>query len=303
MKRALTATRLLGALSLLAVGIDHIDQYYADYYRAVPTIGTLFLLNFISALIVGLALLAPLGRFGTRARDRLHTILALGGIGIGAGTLAGLLVSENGGLFGFMEVGYRSAIVLSIAFDVATVVFLTAFLALRARPSRRRRGPTLVVGGTLLAALVIAGCGGGSSGSAASTPKAAAAAPKPGGAPLQVTTNPKLGKILVDAKGRTLYDFVIDKGTMSVCYGACASLWPPYTTNGEPVAGPGVSKGLIGTAKRKDGTTEVTYAGHPLYYYAPDVKRGQISGQALNQFGAPWYVLAPDGREVHTPGS
>ena len=141
MKRVLTAraiatelTRVLGALSLLAVGIDHIDQYYVDYYRTVPTIGTLFLLNFISALIVGLALLVPLARFGTHAGDRLHPILALGGIGIGAGTLAGLLVSENGGLFGFMEVGYRGAIVLSIAFDVATVALLAAFLVLRALP-------------------------------------------------------------------------------------------------------------------------------------------------------------------------
>ena len=66
------------------------------------------------------------------------------------------------------------------------------------------------------------------------------------------------------------------------------------------MAGPGVSSGLIGTAKRRDGSTEVTYAGHPLYYYAPDRKQGQITGQALDQFGAPWYALAPSGREIHT---
>src|SRR5204863_775229 len=112
---------------------------YVAFYRATPTIGTLFVLNFISALIVGLALLAPLGRIPGRVRERLLTLLAISGIAIAAGTLAGLLVSENGGLFGFAEVGYRGAIVLSIAFDVATVVFLCAFLALRARPSRRRR--------------------------------------------------------------------------------------------------------------------------------------------------------------------
>src|SRR3954453_11551628 len=126
--------RYLGALSLLAVGIDHIEQYYADYYRAVPTIGTLFLLNFVSALVVALGLLAPLRRFAGRFAPRLFTVLALGGIGIAAGTLAGLLVSESSGLFGFMEVGYRGAIVLSIAFDVATVVLLGAFLVLRALP-------------------------------------------------------------------------------------------------------------------------------------------------------------------------
>jgi predicted lipoprotein with Yx(FWY)xxD motif len=164
----------------------------------------------------------------------------------------------------------------------------------------------LIAGAAAATALVIAGCGG-SSGYGSTAPKAStgsAAGAKTGqGAPLAVTTDPKLGKIIVDAKGRTLYDFVIDKGTMSVCYGACASLWPPYTTNGKPVAGSGISQSLIGTTKRHDGSTEVTYAGHPLYYYAPDQKRGQISGQALNQFGAPWYALAPSGREIHTPGS
>jgi predicted lipoprotein with Yx(FWY)xxD motif len=160
----------------------------------------------------------------------------------------------------------------------------------------------LIAGGAVLTALIISGCGGGS-GSAYSAPKSPGTTGAGGGAPLDVTTDPKLGKIIVDAKGRTLYDFVIDKGTTSVCYGACASLWPPYTTNGKAVAGTGVSAALIGTTKRKDCSSEVTYAGHPLYYYAPDQKRGQITGQALNQFGAPWYALAPNGREIHTPGS
>ena len=159
----------------------------------------------------------------------------------------------------------------------------------------------LIAGGAAVTALIISGCGGGN-GSAHSASKTPAATGT-GGAPLEVTTNPKLGKIIVDPNGRTLYDFVIDKGTTSVCYGACASLWPPYLTKAKPVAGPGASAALIGTTKRKDGSTEVTYAGHPLYYYAPDRTRGQITGQALNQFGAPWYALAPNGREIHTAGS
>jgi predicted lipoprotein with Yx(FWY)xxD motif len=158
--------------------------------------------------------------------------------------------------------------------------------------------------GASAAALIVAGCGGGGA-SSASKPAAggtggSTAAAQSGGGALRVTSNPKLGKILVDPNGRTLYDFPIDKGTMSVCYGACASLWPPLTTQAKPTAGPGVKAGLIGTAKRTDGTTGVTYAGHPLYYYAPDQKAGQITGQALNQFGAPWYALAPSGREIHT---
>jgi hypothetical protein len=138
---AATATRYLGALALVAVGVDHIEQYYVDYYRAVPTIGTLFVLNFVSALIISLGLLAPVRRLAGPFADRILTILAISGIAIGAGTLAGLLVSENGGLFGFMEVGYRGAIVLSIALDAATVVLLSAFLVLMAVQRRRRPVP------------------------------------------------------------------------------------------------------------------------------------------------------------------
>ena len=136
-RRSASLMRYLGALALLAVGIDHIEQYYVDYYRAIPTIGTLFLLNFVSALLVGLGLLAPVRRIAGRFADRILMLLAVGGIGIAAGTLAGLLVSENGGLFGFMEVGYRGAILLSIAFDVATVLLLAAFLALTVQPSQK----------------------------------------------------------------------------------------------------------------------------------------------------------------------
>ena len=136
-ERAATVVRYLGAASLLAVGVDHIEQYYVDYYRAVPTIGTLFVLNFVSALVVSLCLVAPVRRIAGRFTERALTLLAIGGIGIAGGTLAGLLISENGGLFGFMEVGYRGAIVLSIAFDVAAMAFLGAYLVLSAVAARR----------------------------------------------------------------------------------------------------------------------------------------------------------------------
>jgi hypothetical protein len=105
----------------------------------VPTIGTLFVLDFISATLVAVGLLLPLRRLTRRFGDRLLTLLALAGIGIGAGTLAGLLVSENVGLFGFMERGYHSAIVLSIVFDVAAVALLSGFLALRALSGGARK--------------------------------------------------------------------------------------------------------------------------------------------------------------------
>jgi predicted lipoprotein with Yx(FWY)xxD motif len=107
------------------------------------------------------------------------------------------------------------------------------------------------------------------------------------------------GQILVDSKGISLYDFVKDKGTTSVCYGACAALWPPLTTTGKPVAGPGVRASLLGTTKRKDGKLEVTYGGHPLYYFVTDHKPGQTTGQGVNQFGGPWWVISAAGNEVH----
>jgi predicted lipoprotein with Yx(FWY)xxD motif len=108
-----------------------------------------------------------------------------------------------------------------------------------------------------------------------------------------------LGRILVDSKGITLYDFVKDKGTTSVCYGACAALWPPLLTTGKPVAGPGVRASLLGTTKRKDGKLEITYGGHPLYYFVTDRKPGQTTGQGVNQFGGPWWVLSAAGNEIH----
>jgi predicted lipoprotein with Yx(FWY)xxD motif len=109
----------------------------------------------------------------------------------------------------------------------------------------------------------------------------------------------RLGRILVDGKGITLYDFVADKGRTSVCYGACAALWPPLLTHGKPVAGPGVRAALLGTTRRKDGKLEVTYGGHPLYYFVSDRKRGQTTGQGLDQFGGAWWVLSPAGKEIH----
>jgi predicted lipoprotein with Yx(FWY)xxD motif len=119
-----------------------------------------------------------------------------------------------------------------------------------------------------------------------------------GGAKVAIAKS-RLGRILVDSKGITLYDFVKDKGTTSACYGACAALWPPLITKGKPIAGPGVRASLLGTTKRKDGKLEVTYAGRPLYYFVTDKKPGQTTGQGINQFGAPWWVLSPAGKEIH----
>ena len=122
-----------------------------------------------------------------------------------------------------------------------------------------------------------------------------------GGTHVGIAKSP-LGRILVDSKGITLYDFPPDKGTTSVCYGACAALWPPVITHGKPVAGRGVRASLLGTTKRKDGKLQVTYGGHPLYTFVTDRKPGQTTGQGVNQFGGPWWVLSPAGKEIHRRG-
>jgi predicted lipoprotein with Yx(FWY)xxD motif len=106
-----------------------------------------------------------------------------------------------------------------------------------------------------------------------------------------------LGTILVDSQGRTLYDFHKDQGSTSSCYGACAGAWPPLLSEGAPRTEGGATSGKLGTTKRKDGTTQVTYAGHPLYTYAGDENPGEANGNDIDQFGAEWYALLPSGEE------
>ena len=106
------------------------------------------------------------------------------------------------------------------------------------------------------------------------------------------------GKFLADGQGRALYLFEADKGTTSTCTGACAAAWPPVTASAMPMAGGGVSQSLLGTTKRADGTEQVTYNGHPLYYFAADTGAGTTKGQGSKQFGAGWYVLNPKGSKI-----
>jgi len=120
--------RYLGAISILVVGTIHAQQYYDAYFRIVPTIGTLFLLSFTGAGVVGTVLFAPVRRIGGRLGDLILALAALGAIGIALGTFASLLISEYTPLFGFMESGYRLAVVLTLVFDVLTTVFLGVFL-------------------------------------------------------------------------------------------------------------------------------------------------------------------------------
>lgn len=113
-----------------------------------------------------------------------------------------------------------------------------------------------------------------------------------------------LGKILVNSKGHTLYLFQADKTSKSTCNGSCAKQWPPLTVKGKPTAANGVKSGLLSTTTRGDGSKQVTYKGHPLYTFTGDTKAGQTNGQGLNAFGAKWYVLGTDGKQItKTPSS
>ena len=112
------------------------------------------------------------------------------------------------------------------------------------------------------------------------------------------THSSSLGKILVDAQGRTLYLFEKDKGIRSACYGQCAKFWPPLLTSGKPTAAAGAKASLLGTTRRTNGTKQVTYTGHPLYRFAEDKKPGETKGEGLKFFGGGWYVLMPSGKKI-----
>jgi len=106
-----------------------------------------------------------------------------------------------------------------------------------------------------------------------------------------------VGKVLVAANGRTLYLFTADKGKKSTCYGQCAAYWPSLTA-GKPSVGAGLKASLLGTTKRKDGKLQVTYAGHPLYFFVQDKKVGQVNGQGFVHFGGSWWVVSAAGMSI-----
>ena len=114
-------------------------------------------------------------------------------------------------------------------------------------------------------------------------------------ATVTVTEGDTLGEFLVDAEGMTLYLFTNDSEGTSNCYDGCAASWPPLLTGGEPEAGDGVDATLLGTTERTDGTTQVTYNGLPLYFFASDQSTGDTSGQGV---GGVWYVVSPEGEAV-----
>jgi predicted lipoprotein with Yx(FWY)xxD motif len=108
----------------------------------------------------------------------------------------------------------------------------------------------------------------------------------------------KLGMILVNSQGRTLYLFAKDRGGASACTSRCAQYWPPLVSQTKPTAGPGVKASLVGRTKRTDGSMQVTYNKHPLYTFALDKQAGQTTGEGSSNFGAKWYAVSARGTAV-----
>jgi predicted lipoprotein with Yx(FWY)xxD motif len=148
----------------------------------------------------------------------------------------------------------------------------------------------------LVAAFTVVGAGVG----AAATTQAAFVAPSAGATNAATLTahSSRYGKILFDGRGRVLYLFARDRGGRSSCSGACAKAWPPFLTKGTPRTLSGVNAKLLGTTRRGNGTLQVTYAKHPLYYFKEDTKPGQIKCQNVSNFGGLWLVIAPSGKPV-----
>jgi predicted lipoprotein with Yx(FWY)xxD motif len=167
------------------------------------------------------------------------------------------------------------------------------------KPRMPRHGQRLSAGVLALAliSVVMAGCGGGSSTSTTSAAQTASSTPA---ATVQVAAR-GFGQILFNSAGRTLYLFSADSGTTSACSHSCAAAWPPLLVTGKPTVGSGGDPSLIGTTKRSNGATQVTYHGHPLYLFADDKKAGDTNGEDVNAFGAPWYVLSPAGGQITGP--
>jgi predicted lipoprotein with Yx(FWY)xxD motif len=171
--------------------------------------------------------------------------------------------------------------------------------------------PLALAATATVAAALLAGCGSSSrsssSSTAASTPAStptqstaattSTAAATPGMA--VATKKSKLGTILAAGpKHRTVYLFEADKGTSSTCNGDCAEDWPPVTTKGAPTVAGGALSADLGTTTRKDGTMQVTYKGHPLYFYDDDKDSGDTEGQGSKEYGAGWYVMKANGSKI-----
>ena len=161
------------------------------------------------------------------------------------------------------------------------------------------RGEARPVAALIGVALFIAGCGSSSS----STASSSSGSRGPARAAVISTTKGKDGTYLAGAGGRALYLWLGDDNGKSNCSGDCDMSWPPVTTNGAPTPSGAVTASGLGTITRSDGTKQVTYKGHPLYYFVVDSGPGTTKGQGSDSFGARWWLVAPSGAAITVNGS
>jgi predicted lipoprotein with Yx(FWY)xxD motif len=150
-------------------------------------------------------------------------------------------------------------------------------------------------------ALGLAGCGGSAAKTGAassSTLRPVSAATGASAKPIVTTAKTALGTILVDGHGRTLYRFAQDTAHRSMCSGACAVNWPPFTASSKPSAGGGVHASALSLVKRSDGRRQVRIAGHPLYRFKADTRPGQVNGQGIDAFGGTWSTVSASGTSI-----
>ena len=280
--------RLVGGGLLAATGAIHLDLYLTGY-RSIPTIGWLFLLQVITAFALAAGVLAT----GSR-------LAAAAGAGFALATLGGYLLSVWASLFGFREIRTTAGIAAGVI-EAASFAALAGLAAASAPSARRDGGGKAALGGRFLARLQPGVPGAGpavavvSIGALVLLGLAVAQSGSPAPAPASSTLKAaRIGgvTVLTNAGGFTLYWFAPDRPAKSTCYGTCAGYWPPVT--GTPVVGPGIP-GKMATIRRSDGTTQVTYNGHPLYTYVGDTAPGQAFGDNVNLNGGLWHEMIVSG--------
>jgi predicted lipoprotein with Yx(FWY)xxD motif len=278
--------RVAGALLLVVSAGIHLDLYLTGY-RSIPTIGWLFLVQFVVAFILAI------GALVTHSR-----LVAVAGAAFALSTLGCYLLAVWIGLFGYKEIRTRAGIAAGLI-EVAAFATLALAVAIAgarqaaapARPKPRvlagmRAAVSLVVGAVgavSVAALVLFGIALASTGGGGEPASANGA-----GVTLKTATIDGVA-VLTSANGLTLYWFAPDSAAASRCTGSCVVYWPPVT--GTPAAGPGVTTGKLGTIKRPGGTTQATYDGHPLYTYIGDEAPGQAHGNKIDLNGGYWYEV------------
>jgi len=281
--------RIAGAVLLAASASIHLYLYLTGY-RSIPTIGWLFLMQFIVGYLLTAAVLVTHSR-----------IAAAASAAFALSTLSAYLLAVWGGLFGFREIRTRAGIAAGLievaAFGILVMAAIAAGPPEEADESvssaarmlaRVRAGISMVIGGVgvvSVLALALLGVGLANAGG----PAAAAVR-----ATEVVLKTADIGgvTVLTNSRGLTLYLFAPDTPTTSRCTGSCADYWPPVF--GIPTAGPGVT-GRLGTIKRPDGSLQATYDGHPLYTYIGDSGPGRASGNNLDLNGGYWYEVRVSG--------